>query len=76
MRVLFIVRHLGIPKLEAVIEDEEKHRRKIVVRWEAREENPPLPPHWLAMIKAEVDYVRSKEAGPNLVDDLLVGGSE
>lgn len=73
MRLIFAVRQLNEPKMFAVVEDDQGHRRRISLLWLAREgADAPVPVHWVNQVKEEVEAARARDERPptNLAEVL------
>jgi hypothetical protein len=61
MKLLFAVLYLGEQKLEATVQDDEGHRRRVTVSWMEQIRTDVPPAHWAESVAGEVDYQRSQE---------------
>jgi len=60
-KLLFVVLHEGQPSLEATVEDDDRRRRRIDIRWMVKGE-APLPDNWWDTVLGEVEVQRTEDA--------------
>jgi hypothetical protein len=62
MRLLAVVQHLSLCRLEAIVEDDFRHRRRIDYNWFSKDASDTPPDTWYSIaVAGEVEFQRAEE---------------